>query len=253
MAGRKFFVGGNFKMNGTIDSLKAIGTTLNDAKLASSTEVVIAPPTLYLIPLKEHIRPDVAVAAQNAHVALSGAFTGEISPAQLADAGIPWVILGHSERRALFHEADEVVAKKTAVALGAGLSVIACIGESLSEREAGTTFEVVERQLAAIAAEIKPEDWSKVVVAYEPVWAIGTGKVASPEQAQEVHARVRAWLAKSVSPQVAEATRIIYGGSVTAKNSAELATQPDIDGFLVGGASLKPEFVDIINAKVSKL
>lgn len=172
-------------------------------------EVVIAPPTLYLIPLKEHIRPDVAVAAQNAHVALSGAFTGEISPAQLADAGIPWVILGHSERRALFHEADEVVAKKTAVALGAGLSVIACIGESLSEREAGSTFEVVERQLAAIAAEIKPEDWSyvespispppihilinerissKVVVAYEPVWAIGTGKVASPEQVRITNA-----------------------------------------------------------------
>lgn len=129
------------------------------------TEVVIAPPTLYLIPLKEHIRSDVQVAAQNAYVALQGAFTGEISPAQLADAGIPWVILGHSERRALFHEADEIVAKKTAVALGAGLSVIACIGESLSEREAGTTFEVVERQLAAIAAEIKPEDWAYVDLA----------------------------------------------------------------------------------------
>ncbi|KAF8306057.1 Triosephosphate isomerase [Clavulina sp. PMI_390] len=248
---RKFFVGGNFKMNGTQSSLKAICDTLNNAKLTSETEIVIAPPSIYLIPLKEHVRPEVAVAAQNAYVELKGAFTGEISPEHLVDAKIPWVILGHSERRSLFHESDEVVAKKTAVALGAGLKVILCIGESLEERESGKTFEVVERQLAAAAAEVK--DWKDIVVAYEPVWAIGTGKVATPAQAQEVHARIREWFGKAVSKEVAETIRIIYGGSVSAKNSVELSTQPDIDGFLVGGASLKPEFVDIINSKVSKL
>jgi len=238
-------------MNGTTESLKSICKTLNEAKLASQTEIVIAPPAIYLVPLKDHIRSEVAISAQNAHLALSGAYTGEISPSQLVDAGIPWVILGHSERRQLFHESDEVVAKKTTAALEVGLSVILCIGETLAEREAGATIDVVERQLNAVAKEIK--DWSKVVVAYEPVWAIGTGKVATPDQAQEVHARIREWFVKAVSKEVAETTRVIYGGSVTAKNSADLSTQPDIDGFLVGGASLKPEFVDIINAKTSKL
>lgn len=236
-------------MNGTIESLTAICRTLNDAKL-TSTEIVIAPPTLYLIALKEHVRPEVAIAAQNAYVQLSGAYTGEISPSQLVDAGIPWVILGHSERRQLFHESDEVVAKKTAAALGAGLKVILCIGETLAEREADATIAVVERQLNAVAKEIK--DWSNVVVAYEPVWAIGTGKVATPEQAQEVHARIREWFGKAISNEAAESTRIIYGGSVTGKNCVDLSSQSDIDGFLVGGASLKPEFVDIINSKVSK-
>lgn len=238
-------------MNGTLSSLKAIVDALNSAKLTAQTEIVIAPPSLYLIPLKEHVRKEVAVAAQNAYVSSSGAFTGEISASQLHDAGIPWVILGHSERRALFHESDEVVAKKTKAALDTGLSVILCIGESLEEREADKTFDVVERQLDAVTKEIK--DWSKIVIAYEPVWAIGTGKVASPDQAQEVHNRIRAWAQKAIGQDVAENTRIIYGGSVTAKNSGELATQPDIDGFLVGGASLKPEFVEIINARVSKL
>jgi len=238
-------------MNGTTESLKSICKTLNEAKLTPQTEIVIAPPALYLVPLKDLIRSEVAISAQNAHLALSGAYTGEISPSQLADTGIPWVILGHSERRQLFHESDETVAKKTAAALGAGLSVILCIGETLAEREAGTTIDVVERQLNAVTKEIK--DWSKVVVAYEPVWAIGTGKVATPDQAQEVHARIREWFGKAVSKEVAETTRVIYGGSVTAKNSSDLSTQPDIDGFLVGGASLKPEFVDIINAKASKL
>jgi len=238
-------------MNSTLSSLKAIVDALNSAKLTAQTEIVIAPPSLYLIPLKEHVRKEVAVAAQNAYVSSSGAFTGEISASQLHDAGIPWVILGHSERRALFHESDEVVAKKTKAALDTGLSVILCIGESLEEREADKTFDVVERQLDAVTKEIK--DWSKIVIAYEPVWAIGTGKVASPDQAQEVHNRIRAWAQKAIGQDVAENTRIIYGGSVTAKNSGELATQPDIDGFLVGGASLKPEFVEIINARVSKL
>jgi len=238
-------------MNGTLSSLKGIVNTLNEAKLTPETDIVIAPPSLYLIPLKEQLRKGIAVAAQNAYLASSGAYTGEISATQLHDVGIPWVIIGHSERRALFFEADDVVAKKTKAALDVGLSVILCIGETLQEREDDKTIEVVERQLTAVKKEVK--DWSKVVIAYEPVWAIGTGKVATPAQAQEVHHKIRAWAQKSISQDVAENTRVIYGGSVTAANSRELATQPDIDGFLVGGASLKPEFVDIINAKVSKL
>lgn len=168
--------------------------------------------------------------------------------------GINWVILGHSERRHIptIAESDETVATKVAYALGAGLKVIACIGEQLEEREAGNTNAVNERQLAAIAAKVT--DWTDVVIAYEPVWAIGTGKVATPDQAQEVHAALRAWLLANVSPEVAASVRILYGGSVSAKNCAELAGKEDVDGFLVGGASLKPEFTAIVdsykNAKV---
>jgi len=197
----------------------------------------------------EKLRKDVQLAAQNAYFKMSGAFTGEISPAQLIDAGIPYVILGHSERRTLFHETSELVAQKTRAALDASLKVILCIGETLDQRESGKTPQVCQDQLKAVVAVLKEEDWSKVVIAYEPVWAIGTGKVATSVQAQETQADIRSYLTKAISPAVAEATRIIYGGSVTAANCKELATQPDVDGFLVGGASLKPEFVDIINAK----
>lgn len=164
----------------------------------------------------------------------------------LKDVGADWVIIGHSERRTIFGESDELVAEKTAFALAEGLKVIACIGETLQEREAGKTEEVVFRQMKAIAAQVK--DWTNVVVAYEPVWAIGTGKVATPQQAQDVHAALRKWLVDNVSADVSASLRIQYGGSVTAANCKELGSQPDIDGFLVGGASLKPEFVQIVNA-----
>lgn len=177
----------------------------------------------------------------------SGAFTGEVSPALLKDVGATWVILGHSERRQIFGESDELIAEKVVHALAEGLKVIACIGETLQEREAGQTEAVVFRQTKALAAVIK--DWSNVVLAYEPVWAIGTGKTATPAQAQEVHAALRKWLAENVSAAVSASLRIQYGGSVTAANARELASQGDIDGFLVGGASLKPEFVDIVNAR----
>jgi triosephosphate isomerase len=247
---RKFFVGGNFKMNpGTIAQKKTIVETLNKADIDSSVEVVIAPPSIYLLPLKEILRKDVSVAAQNAHEKPTGAFTGEISATQLKDADIHYVILGHSERRTYFHETSELVATKTRAALDAGLTVILCIGETRAEREAGKTLEVCESQLAPVVKVLKPEDWSKVVVAYEPVWAIGTGLTATPEQAQEAHDGLRKYLAKAVSAEVADALRIIYGGSVTAANARELGAKPDIDGFLVGGASLKPEFADIINAR----
>lgn len=239
-------------MNGTMESLKSLVSALDDAKLDSNTEVVIAPPSLFLIPVKQHLKEDqdqqVAVAAQNGYHEKFGAFTGEISFHQLADAQVPWVILGHSERRSLFHETNEEVGKKVAAALKENLSVIACVGEKLEERESDKTMEVVEAQLEGIRAEIN--DWTRVVIAYEPVWAIGTGKVATAQQAQDVHAAIRAWLKKNVSADAADKTRIIYGGSVNAKNCKELGNEPDIDGFLVGGASLKPEFIDIINTKL---
>lgn len=165
----------------------------------------------------------------------------------LKDVGADWVILGHSERRQIFKETDELVAEKTAFALAEGLKVIACIGETLEEREAGQTEAVVFRQMKALKEKVT--DWTNVVVAYEPVWAIGTGKTATPQQAQDVHAALRKWITENISSAVSASLRIQYGGSVTAANAKELGSQPDIDGFLVGGASLKPEFVQIVNAK----
>lgn len=255
MTSRKFFVGGNFKMNGTHDSLKDIVKVLNDAQLDPNAEVVIAPPALYLLPVRDFAKKEILVGAQNGYYEKSGAFTGEISFDQLVDAKIPYVILGHSERRSLFHEDSQFVGVKTGAALAAGLSVIACIGETLSERESDKTLSVVESQLEGIKSGIEKygQSWKNVVVAYEPVWAIGTGKVATPQQAQEVHKAIRAWFAKKVDQKVAESIRIIYGGSVNGKNCDELSREVDIDGFLVGGASLKPEFVQIVNAGKSKL
>uniref|UniRef100_U3I8D8 Triosephosphate isomerase n=1 Tax=Anas platyrhynchos platyrhynchos TaxID=8840 RepID=U3I8D8_ANAPP len=221
MAPRKFFVGGNWKMNGDKKSLGELIHTLNGAKLSADTEVVCGAPSIYLDFARQKLDAKIGVAAQNCYKVPKGAFTGEISPAMIKDIGAAWVILGHSERRHVFGESDE--------------------------REAGITEKVVFEQTKAIADNVK--DWSKVVLAYEPVWAIGTGKTATPQQAQEVHEKLRGWLKSHVSDAVAQSTRIIYGGSVTGSNCKELASQHDVDGFLVGGASLKPEFVDIINAK----
>ena len=164
----------------------------------------------------------------------------------IKDMGIKYTLTGHSERRTLFGETDEDVAKKTKAALDNGFTVLACIGELKEEREGGITKDVNERQLNAIKAEC--DDWSNIVIAYEPVWAIGTGLTATPEIAQETHAEIREWLAKNVSEKVAGATRILYGGSVNGGNCGDLIKNKDIDGFLVGGASLKPEFKDIIEA-----
>ena len=197
---------------------------------------------MYLLLVREHLSPNVHVAAQNVFDKPNGAFTGEISVSQLKDSGITWTILGHSERRTILGETDGVVASKTKFATDGGVGVIWCCGESLEERESGKTIAVIEKQLSELKAKLAGEaDWKNIVVAYEPIWAIGTGKVATVEQAQEVHAAIRKWLKENVSGAVADATRILYGGSVNAKNSKALSTQPDIDGFLVGGASLKPE------------
>jgi len=246
MASRKFFVGGNWKMNGNKAAMDTIIERLNGNKNAD-VETVAAPPQCYLDYVKSKLDSSIHVAAQNCYKAEKGAFTGEISPAMLKDLGVSHVILGHSERRHVFGESDQLVAEKCAHALDNGLVVIACIGEKLEEREAGQTEAVNVRQLSAIKSAIS--DWSKVVIAYEPVWAIGTGKTATPDQAQEVHQQLRAWLTSEVSKEVADSTRIIYGGSVSGANCKDLAKKSDIDGFLVGGASLKPEFVEIINAK----
>ncbi|KAL3677504.1 hypothetical protein R1sor_027452 [Riccia sorocarpa] len=247
----KFFVGGNWKANGNKESVKKLVQELNDAKLEDDVDVVVAPPYIYLDYVLNNLNKRVEVSAQNSWVGKGGAFTGEISAEQLKDLGAQWVILGHSERRHILGETNETIGKKAAYALNNGLKVIACIGELLEEREAGKTTEVCFGQLKAYADAVP--SWKDIVIAYEPVWAIGTGKVATPQQAQEVHAEIRKWLADNVSAETASETRIIYGGSVNAANSAELAKQEDIDGFLVGGASLKgPDFATIINSVRSK-
>lgn len=235
-------------MNGDKASIDKIVAFLNAGPRDPNVEVVVAPPAPYLEYVKERVQKPIEVSAQNAYKVPKGAFTGEISPAMLKDLGLNWVILGHSERRHIFGESDELVAEKVVHALAEGLSVIFCCGEKLDEREAGQTKDVNYRQIQALIA--KKVDWSKIVIAYEPVWAIGTGKTATPEQAQEVHAWIREYLNEKASPEVAENTRILYGGSVTAENAAELGKKPDVDGFLVGGASLKPDFIKIINCKV---
>lgn len=245
---RKFFVGGNWKMNGSRAAYKELIEGFNSAKVDESVEVVLAPPAIYLDYVRGLMRKDFAVSLQNCYKVAKGAFTGQISPAMALDSDCPWTILGHSECRNVFGETDELIGEKVKHALEGGLKVIACVGEKLEEREADQTATVVETQMKAIAANVG-NDWSKVVIAYEPVWAIGTGKTATPEQAQEVHVGIRAWLAKEVSEEVAASTRILYGGSVKAANCKDLGAQPDIDGFLIGGASLKPEFIDCVNAR----
>jgi triosephosphate isomerase len=247
MGGRKFFVGGNWKMNGSKKEIKGIVDSLNSAKLNDDTDIVVSPPACYLDYTREILSQKIRTAGQNCYKTDKGAFTGDLAPQMLLDVGADWVILGHSERRNVFGENDELIAEKVVYALQSGLGVIACIGEKLEERESGKTEEVVFRQMVAIAAKVS--SWDKVVIAYEPVWAIGTGKTASPQQAQEVHAQLRKWLKEKVSEAVANSVRIIYGGSVTGGNCRELAKEGDIDGFLVGGASLKPEFIEIINAR----
>ncbi|CEF62009.1 Triosephosphate isomerase [Strongyloides ratti] len=246
-AERKFFVGGNWKMNGDKASIDGILNFLNGYADDGKVDVVVCPPAPYLVYVQQNLKNGVKVAAQNCYKVPKGAFTGEISPAMLNDLDIKYVVLGHSERRHVFGESDALIAEKTKHALESGLTVIFCIGEKLEEREAGKTKDVNFRQLQALIDLGVP--FENIVIAYEPVWAIGTGKTASPEQAQEVHMWIRQFLKEKVSQDAAAKTRIIYGGSVTADNCVELGKKEDIDGFLVGGASLKPEFIKIINAR----
>lgn len=247
--GKKFLIGGNWKCNGTKASVEKLVGVLNKAVVPPFVEVVVAPIAIHISSVQAGLQPAIQIAAQNCGVnSKCGAFTGELAASQLKDAGIPWVIVGHSERREMFGEDNELVGAKTKVAVDAGLSVMTCIGEKLEARKAGTYFDVLTAQLAPVAAQLAPADWANVAIAYEPVWAIGTGEVATPEQAQEAHAFIRRWLSENVSPSVAASVRIQYGGSVKGANAASLAACADIDGFLVGGASLKDDFLNIIAA-----
>jgi len=238
-------------MPGTVAQVQELVNGLNAGSFPAGRDVVIAPTMLHLPGVVSTIDSKrYTVAAQNCSQYSNGAYTGEVSATQLVDFGVKAVILGHSERRRLFGETDEVVAAKVAVALKAGLKVIACLGETLDERKAGQTLAVVNRQLEAIAKSVPAGQWENVVLAYEPVWAIGTGVVATPEQAQEVHATLRQQLARLAGQDVANSTRIVYGGSVKPDNCDTLLKQPDVDGFLVGGASLNAkDFLAILNAK----
>ncbi len=242
-------IAGNWKMNqGTSAGRDLARAVAAQASKAPNADLVVAPPFVILAAVAAELQDSpVQVAAQNMHEQPSGAFTGEVSSEMLRDAGCSWVILGHSERRQYFGETDAGVAAKTKAALAAGLRPIVCVGETLEEREAGKTMEVVSRQLGAFIEHLRSQP-GVAVIAYEPVWAIGTGKVATPAQAQEVHAAIRAQL-RTASPDLAEQTRVLYGGSVKPSNAAELLGCEDIDGALVGGASLDAEgFVQIAAA-----
>ena len=249
MSERQPFIAGNWKMHKTLAEAKALARGLRQGVAPGRrAEVAVAPPYTALAAVAEELSgSDIRLAAQNTFWEKQGAFTGEISPAMLADVGCRYVIIGHSERRQHFGETDATVNRRLKAVLEAGLAVILCVGETLEEREAGQTFAVVRTQLDGGLANVTAGP-DRLVIAYEPVWAIGTGKTATPDQAQEVHAFIRSLLREFMGP-AAEDIRIQYGGSVTPDNAATLLAQPDIDGALVGGSSLKPElFLPIIGA-----
>jgi triosephosphate isomerase len=244
---RKPLVAGNWKMHGSRDAAVALArAVIERLPEAVACEVVLCPPFVHLTEVGRALKDSgLALGAQDVCAEEQGAFTGEVSAAMLADAGCSHAIVGHSERRALYAESDTLVARKFMAAQRAGLVPILCVGETLEQREAGETATVVARQLAAVLEAAGPAAFVRAVVAYEPVWAIGTGRTASPDQAQEVHALIRAQLA-AADAAIAASVRIVYGGSVKASNAAEIFAQPDIDGGLIGGASLDAaQFVPI--------
>ncbi|MGE5294287.1 MAG: triose-phosphate isomerase [Solirubrobacterales bacterium] len=250
---RKPFVAGNWKMN--TDGRSSVELAQGVAKGASGlagekVTVAVIPPFVYLQSVVQAVKSTgVAVGAQDLYIEPKGAFTGEISAAMLKDVGCNYVLCGHSERRHVLGESDEFVGKKVTAAISAGLMPILCVGELLSERDGGQTQAVVARNLKTGLAGLGADKMSAVTIAYEPVWAIGTGRTATPQQAQEVHLFIRGLLADMYSKKLAEETRILYGGSANAGNAKELMAQKDVDGLLVGGASLKvDDFVKIIQA-----
>lgn len=251
MSNRTPLIAGNWKMNAGGQDGRELAASVTRAIAGTSVDVVVSPPFTALAQVAQAVAEAgglIEVAAQNVYPKDSGAFTGEVSAPMVKAAGARWVIAGHSERRQYFQETDEFIREKIQAGLGAGLRVIACVGETLDEREANRTLEVVFRQLDSFV-DLVEKHTGDIVIAYEPVWAIGTGKVATPEQAQEVHAAIRGRLAEKASSQTAEATRILYGGSVKGENANELLTCADIDGALVGGASLKADgFAAIVAA-----
>jgi triosephosphate isomerase len=246
---RRPLVAGNWKMHGNRAENAALIDGLLEAMDAAPCDVVVCPPLVYLWEIGRQLKESsVVLGAQDVCAETQGAFTGEVSAAMLRDVGCSHVIVGHSERRALYGDTDPLVARKFVAAQAAGLVPILCVGETLEERERGVTREVVARQLDAVLDIAGVAAFARAVLAYEPVWAIGTGKTATPEQAQEVHAFIRERMAAR-DATIAAAVRLLYGGSVKAANAAELFGKPDVDGGLVGGASLKAdEFVRICAA-----
>ena len=236
-------IAGNWKMNTDSASARQLASAVAEkSSECDGVELLVCPPDVYLSLVRDTIGDAaVGLGAQNVYHETNGAFTGETSTAMLTDLGVQYVILGHSERRHILGETDEVVNKKTHAALKAGLRPIVCVGELLAEREAGKTGEVIRTQFDGSLANVSAEQILSVVIAYEPVWAIGTGKVATTEQAEEVHADLRRQLKERYNAQVADQVRILYGGSVKPGNIAELMAMPEIDGGLVGGASLDPD------------
>ena len=250
---RKKIIAGNWKMNKTVAEAKALADGIKrELESEAKVDVVLCPPFTAISAVSEAVSgTQIAVGAQNMHFEASGAYTGEISAEMLREQYCRYVILGHSERREYFGETDEGVNKKTKAALAAGLIPIVCVGETLEEREAGQIESVITTQINDGLAGIEAADLKKVVIAYEPVWAIGTGKTATPEQAQEVHALIRGLLASLSDAATAEAVRIQYGGSMKPANALELLSKPDIDGGLIGGAALDANsFVAIVKAAV---
>lgn len=249
---RNALVVGNWKMNGETAANQTLVAALVESLAAgpvSGVEVGICPPAVYLHSVGLQLEGSVvSLGAQNLNEHDTGAYTGEVSAAMLRDVGCSMVIVGHSERRSLYHESDEQVAAKILAALRAGLQPILCVGETLAQRESGVALDVVTQQLSAAVSGLAADEFERLVVAYEPVWAIGTGKTASPEQAQEVHAHIRAVLA-GLAGSAGQNVQLLYGGSVNAANAAELFAKPDIDGGLIGGASLKAnDFIAICRA-----
>lgn len=248
---RKKIVAGNWKMNKNSEQTEDL---LNDLieKMPPDIEVqvIVAPTFVNLASAVDHLEfINIDVAAQNMHQSESGAFTGEISADMLTNVGVEIVILGHSERRAIFHESDALIASKVNTALKHDMTVIFCFGEELKDRQSKNHFNVVENQLRDGLFQIDTKDWDKIILAYEPVWAIGTGETASPEQVQEMHEFIRETVRKGFGSDIAEDVSILYGGSVKPDNAKEIFSNPDVDGGLIGGAALKADdFIAIITA-----
>ena len=249
MARRKI-VAGNWKMNMTPSEAVKLVAELKDLVKSDEVDVVYCVPAIDIVPVVEAVKgTNVEVGAENMYVEEKGAYTGEIAPAMLVDAGVKYVIIGHSERREYFNETDAFLNKKVLKALEHGLTPILCCGESLEQREMGVTMDWIRLQIKSDLVGVTADQVKGMVIAYEPIWAIGTGKTATTEQAQEVCKGIRDCIAEIYDAATAEAVRIQYGGSVNAGNAAELFAQPDIDGGHVGGASLKAEFGKIVNYK----